>query len=353
MHWSVVLGSLVFHEGVAKETFLKMMNDSIHMRACGSELSSRHPPGSVQSAVGTYEFEPSISEATVPNILWVIWFGRTLVQHRLFAWKSIKSKFKSMDVRLVTEGNVKSFEVKDEPYHPGFAHLSAVHKSDYLFSYLGHHYGGGFHDVKFPNRDDWSFEEMGKNTSLWMVGVWTTNPGTIACNEHAIGTDPDCVLMRSRRGEDAANFSSVKFEHRTSCINGSLDLWDAGRGACCEHLVRSAFRELLGVQNYIIRPKTALTARWLKLVHIHLDYKYDRLVRHPAPRAYPRCCFHHEFGYPINWAELKCDILHPVMRMYRAHLRGGLLPSIDLPKKEDVDVLGSGRMGWMDLSQTP
>jgi hypothetical protein len=160
--------------------------------------------------------------------------------------------------------------------------------------------------------------------------------------------------MRAERGENATHFASVRNEHRTQCVNGTLDVWDAGKGVCCEYLVRKDFAKLAGVQSFIIRPRTPLTANWLRIANRHMDYKFKRLVAHPAPEKYPRCCFHHEFGYPINWAELKGDIFQPLMRMYNLHLRVNLPPNQGLRNsREDFESLGSGRYGWIDLRQPP
>jgi hypothetical protein len=117
-------------------------------------------------------------------------------------------------------------------------------------------------------------------------------------------------------------------------------------------LVRPAATSIVAVQNFIVRAGTPLTAGWLRLVHRHLDIKLPRLRAHPAPARFPRCCFHHEFGYPMNWAELKGDILQPLMRQYRAHVAFGLPGNGGLVgDREEIDVLGEGKFGWIDGRQ--
>lgn len=45
------------------------------------------------------------------------------------------------------------FILPEYPLHKAFEFLSAVHKSDYLRSYLLYHYGGGYSDVKHFHYD--------------------------------------------------------------------------------------------------------------------------------------------------------------------------------------------------------
>lgn len=285
--------------------------------------------------------------------MWVVWFGRPLKGERATALQRIKQRHgKYLDVVTVTVENVRLYEVAEEPFHPGFEHLSAVHKSDYLFSYLAHHYGGGFHDMKNPSSVSWLpfFKTMDSSPFMWFAGNTEHSPHSVACNEDAATDDPACLALRATRGETRTQFSLVHHEPRTSCINGTLDLFDATRGACCMR-VRRYYQRLVNVQSFIARPRTPITADWLAINHRHMDYKLERLRAHPAPTAYPRCCFHHEFGYPINWSELKGDALHPMMLKHASHILHKLPPNKGLVHREDVDALASGKLGWIDLSQ--
>lgn len=41
----------------------------------------------------------------------------------------------------------------DDPFHPGFYHLSPTHRSDYVRGYLMNYYGGGYADIKHMEFD--------------------------------------------------------------------------------------------------------------------------------------------------------------------------------------------------------
>lgn len=118
-------------------------------------------------------------------------------------------------------------------------------------------------------------------------------------------------------------FRSVLREFPNAWVNGVIDDWDRTRGACCER-VRDMFRSGLQVQHYIVRPRTPLTADYLRLTHASLDHKAERLRLHPAPKSTSRCCFNHEGGYPMNWAELKGEICHPLYVKYASYVKGGM-----------------------------
>ena len=189
-----------------------------------------------------------------------------------------------------------------------------------------------------------------------LLGATQSGHREVACVESAAVDDPACVQLRQRRGETLRDFRSVLREPPTTCAAGVHDRFDAAHGACCER-VRASFRKLRNVRGFILRPRTSgheparpasllpcvggrilrmtadcplscplrsqLSADWLRLAHEHLDYKLDRLRRHPAPGK-PRCCFNHEAGYPMNWPELKGEILDPLQLKYVAHVAHGL-----------------------------
>lgn len=225
-------------------------------------------------------------------------------------------------VRLVTEANVQSYVKPGHALHAGFEYLSAIHRSDYLAAYLSHHYGGGYHDVKRPH-GSWAphFERFANDPGLWLYGPREQRAGAIACKEVAAWADAECVRIRAARGETRTSFRSVRAEPRGSHINGTVDRVDKIMGACCER-VRNAYARLVTVQAFIARPRTALTADWLRLNHERLDYRLDELRAHPA--RFPRCCHKHEDAYPIGWNDLKGGALHPLMLKYAEHVGTGM-----------------------------
>ena len=210
---------------------------------------------------------------------------------------------------------------------------------DYLWAYFGHHYGGGFHDIKHPcgswapffdrfrEPHGWSRFELATRTrydsSVWIFGVTEPSRGGVACRESAASDDPACLALRAKRGESAHRFRSLLKEFDDSYIDRRIDDWDRTRGACCER-VRDNFEKTLQVQQHIVRPRTPLTSDWLRLAHASLDYKAERIARHRPPAHMSRCCMKHEGGYPVNWAELKGEIIFSLHVKYAEHVRSGM-----------------------------
>jgi len=208
---------------------------------------------------------------------------------------------------------------------PGLRDFALRRTQDYLWAYFGHHYGGGFHDIKAPS-GSWApfFDKMQKGMAdAWIYGTSEPVRDGIACRESAAVEDPACLSLRATRGENATIFRSVFREFPNAWVNGVIDDWDRTRGACCER-VRDMYRSGLQVQHLIVRPRTPLTADYLRLAHASLDHKAERLRLHPAPKSTSRCCFNHEGGYPVNWAELKGEICHPLYVKYASHVKGGM-----------------------------
>lgn len=53
-----------------------------------------------------------------------------------------------VDVILITKDNLHEYILPENPLHPSYKYLSAVHRSDYLRTYFMHFYGGGYSDIK-------------------------------------------------------------------------------------------------------------------------------------------------------------------------------------------------------------
>jgi len=268
--------------------------------------------------VSSRHYAVSALPLAVPRKVWVIWFGKPMHGPRLGAFQALKRNV-GVPVELVTEGNLRNFTVDWSPLHPAFEHLTAVHRSDYLWAYLGYHHGGGFHDVKAAFVS-WApyFDQLEEKKDKWLLGTPQSGRKDVACQESSAIDDPACLALRRRRNETDMRFMSVHRESPTACHGGLYDRFDATRGACCER-VRNNWLKTCNVRQFILRPMTPLAADWLRLAHEHLDYKAERLRAHPAP-ATPRCCFNHNNGYPNNWAELKGEMLEPLQVKYATHL---------------------------------
>jgi hypothetical protein len=76
------------------------------------------------------------------------WFGSKMSKNREDAFNSLKSNI-GVPYMFINNDNVYQYQHKKYPYHKAFKYLSGNHKSDYLRSYLLHHYGGGYHDIKY------------------------------------------------------------------------------------------------------------------------------------------------------------------------------------------------------------
>lgn len=94
------------------------------------------------------EFDRKIKSANgVPKVIWCFWASGEMSHNRE---KSFQLLCEHIDcpVCLVSDETIFQFEVDGAKIHPAFTYLSAVHKSDYVRTYLWHHYGGGWHDIK-------------------------------------------------------------------------------------------------------------------------------------------------------------------------------------------------------------
>jgi len=307
----------------------------------------------------------------IPRQVWAFWFGGPMQGARR-ASKNALEQTVGVPLVLVTDANLDKYVLQEHPLHPAFPNLTPVHKSvraqapghrsmhsigsnatpppqDYLWAYFGHHYGGGFHDIKAPCGswspyfDRFSQRKAWSNASVWIFGLSEPGRGGVACRESAASDDPACLGLRATRGESATSFQSVLTEFPNAYIDGVIDDWDRTRGACCER-IRDSYRKTLQVQQHIIRPRTALTSDWLRLAHASLDYKAARLARYPAPKGHFRCCFNHEGQYPMTWAELKGEITFPLHVKYAEYVRGGMPPKPGSGYRDSSEDGGGGVM---------
>ncbi|KAL1507294.1 hypothetical protein AB1Y20_008140 [Prymnesium parvum] len=259
--------------------------------------------------------------APAPRQMMLFWFGPAFQGARRSAYESLRATV-GVPLHLVTAENIHQYTLPEHPLHPAFEYLSPVHKSDYLFSYFSHHVGGAFHDVKVPfgNWSSW-FDVINADHKIWLLGTRLKHRDGVACQEPMAADDPECLALRRTRGENASHWRPVFPEFPTAYINGVFDPFDGTRGACCER-VRNNWQHTIDCQQHIARPRTPLTADWLRLAHAALDLKLNALKTHSYPR--PRCCMNHENGYPINWAELKGNTLFPMEVKYMKHVNGSM-----------------------------
>ena len=200
----------------------------------------------------------------------VLWTGdNPMSSDRAAALESIY-KHLQVPVALVGPHNLDEWVVPGHPLHPAYPHLSAVHRSDYLRTYLLHHHGGGYTDIKH-SAYPWGafFEQLNADPDMWAIG----GP------EHpTIGTA-------------------------------------FGRA---HHL------ELIGNCHYIFKPRTPITSEWLAGCERELDANLDALQLHPARHARDRRGMRLEDGstsqYPLAYNQILGEVFGPIVYRHRAHV---------------------------------
>ena len=222
----------------------------------------------------------------VLKVVWAIWFGPLPTGARLAAMQTLNNT--NVPVRMINSSNWLDVELPDHPFPralllPG---LSEIHRADYLRAYLMNHYGGGYTDVK-PTGSSWAnaWDEF-NNPDVWIVGTPERGRFDIACS------------------------------------NGVVNL------TCTK--IGDAWQKLAANSAYIMRDHTPVTAAWLREATRRLVLHGPMVMRHPAHR--PRCCQESNPNqYPLRWAELHGEILHPLMAVYRKHIRLSLPRWLDGP----------------------
>jgi hypothetical protein len=230
----------------------------------------------------------------VPKVVFVCWFGgykvdnQKMSKNRFAAFKSLVEKI-GVPVILITSKNY-SFFIKSHLIHKSFDLLSGVHKSDYMRTYLLHHYGGGYHDIKHREESwqdcwsDWLFDD-----NIWIFGRRENNRG-------AIGYPPNC------------------------------------RSIVCNH-----YNKLVTMGWVICKPNTTYTETLLHKIDDVLDKKYSELVAHPG---YNSAGYYHENPfqmaeenkYPLRWLEIMGEISHPLMLDITDYIKYGLPDAIKKKK---------------------
>ncbi|NVK34251.1 MAG: hypothetical protein HWE23_07215 [Rhodobacteraceae bacterium] len=209
-------------------------------------------------------------------------------------------------VILVTRQNIDRWILQDAPLHPAFNYLSAVHRADYLRSYFMHHYGSGYSDVKgAPTSWEPAFKTL-ESSKAFGIGYPEVSPKGIAhIHRHQIagrvyfGAHPASKLMNHIR------YRQMRF----------------------------AWRSMIGNGAYIFKPKTTLTQEWLETVEARLDILFPLLREFPATHPRAKVGDINEDGspsrYPVPWAFLCADVLHPLVYRYRDQILQGV-PTPDL-----------------------
>ena len=215
----------------------------------------------------------------IPKVVYILWFSHTdqtpaFTIRRFNALTSLINGLQ-VPVIIITSENYKCFEKKEFPYHEAFKYLSGVHKSDYLRSYLLHHYGGGYHDIKF-RENSWENEwDKLSDPNIWILG-------------------------RQEFYEDAVGYPPGQ-----------------------EHL-KKEFAKMATMGWIICRPHTDYTRELSESIAKILDNCLAKLKENPATRARFPEHTDTDTKYPLRWLEIMGEISHPLMLKYHEHMMFGL-----------------------------
>jgi hypothetical protein len=219
----------------------------------------------------SYEFDGLKSRT-----IFCLWTGDEIMSgNRLQALWSIYNNT-ACPIAMINRNSVEEWIRKDHPLHPAYPFLSSTHKSDYLRCYLMHHYGGGYSDIKITSKKWWGFFEALEMSDKQALGY-------------------------------------VELAHGIPHIEGEFG-----------DLLRKSHAELIGLCAFIFKKQSALTSEWLTQAESLLDRKFDELQRSPASHPLDQTGVILPDGttssYPLRWAELLGEIVHPLFYKYRTEL---------------------------------
>ena len=211
------------------------------------------------------------------RVIFCLWTGPELMsENRL---KALWSIFKNTGrpVAFVSQETVSDWVLSAHPLHPAYPYLSSTHKADYLRCYLMHHYGGGYADIKFTSKH------------------WEIFFQQIEASPHHLA------------------LGYQELAHGIPHVEGALG-----------DQIRQAHKELIGLCAFIFKPHTELTSRWYGALHALLDEKLELLRQNPGRFPLDQAGLVLEDGsvsrYPLRWAEILGEILHPLFYEFRDRL---------------------------------
>ena len=219
-------------------------------------------------------WEGIITEPDIPQHVFCIWTDLSIPisENRRKCLETIKNT--GLNVIFVTPENLNKYIIPEYPLHKGYQYLSAVHKSDYLRTYLMHFHGGGYTDIK--------------NTQYSWLKVWKK-----------INSDKNIYIT---------GYAERDLRHIACSKNN---------GELC-NILKDNFNILLGNCSYICRKQSIFTTDWYNTLIKTMDEYYEQLVKYPAltPRQIPE----NDYAYPIEWSGILGNIYHPLCYKYRKHL---------------------------------
>lgn len=243
----------------------------------------RPPQWSAGDYDGTFLDAPGATGSApgaLPRRLFVLWTGgNELTPNRADALRELREQQHGLDVVLVGPNSLEDWIVPEHPLPPAYEHLSLVHRSDYLRSYLMHHHGGAYCDIK-----------------------------------RGYGAIVGCVQrLESSREHWILGYPELSSQH-VAAAPGAL-----GRALRRHHGL------LVGNGAFVVRPRTPLTTQWLHEVERRLDEFADDLCRSPGG------VWGDTPGYPVPWGDLLGAILQPLCLKYHDRVLADprMLPSFE------------------------
>lgn len=221
------------------------------------------PPSSVDE-------ETAKAIEAAPRRIFCLWTGdNPMSANRRRALESIRMlNAPDVEVVLITPHNVAEWVVPGHPLHPAYADLALIHRADYLRTYLMHHHGGGYTDVK-DARTSWApfVESLNAGPNAWLLGYPELSYRFLA---------PSSPPLRRQ----------LQIHHS----------------------------RLLGNGAYIVKPRTPFTAKWLHEAERRLDLWRSDL--HDVPGD----VYSGPEGYPVPFYGLLGEIFHPLCLRYHTRL---------------------------------
>lgn len=209
-----------------------------------------------------YDAEPG----PAPRVVFGLWTGGNPARSR--AVDDLRRSLASAEFVLITPDNLDDDVVPGHPLHDCYTNLSYVHRSDYLRSYLMHHHGGAYVDLKRP-MGDWSsaFDALEAAPDIWAAG-----------------------------GAERTSFN-------VSGAMGPLGL-DQQR----------YFAQQLNPAGFAFKPRSRWTAEWSAEVRRRLDYYADRL------RGVDGGVWGDAPDYLVIWNTLHGQVFSPLCLKFIDHL---------------------------------
>ena len=202
--------------------------------------------------------------------IFCLWTGHNAMsRNRLRAMARIRRLNEpDLDVVLVTPDNLGEWIVPGHPLHAAYDDLALIHRSDYLRTYLLHHHGGGYTDVKAAQHS-WRplFDGLNRDQDAWLLGYQEPSYRFVA--PAPPGLHRRLVMHHAR---------------------------------------------LLGNGAYIVRPRTPFTREWLAEAERRLDVWQDDLRLRPG-------AVYGAVGYPVPFYGLLGEIFHPLCLQHHGRLR--------------------------------